>query len=107
VASTNVEKQVIDLVTQTKQFYGRLNVELPWVVMLSLIAVEGYELGVRDDVYEEGAPADRPSIILHEVILEDPSVPSYLLLRPVLDMMWQAFGFTRSLNYNDDGSRRP
>ena len=52
------------------------------------------EQGLVDDV-----------VMLPEVVVEDSGEEPYGVLRPAFDMVWNAFGLARSLNYDEDGSR--
>ena len=45
-------------------------------------------------------------MILPEVTIEDRSEQPYNILRPVFDMVWNGFGFIRSLNYDEQGNWR-
>lgn len=47
--------------------------------------------------------ADRDSLILPEVMIENWSDNPASSLRPIFDMVWNAFGYERSFNYDASG----
>lgn len=81
----------------------------PAVIGVSLLFVDGYELGLQSALNSGYRPiADRDHLILPEVWLdsidvEDPDS----VVRPLLDMLWQSFGVERCHSYDKQGNRAP
>jgi len=50
---------------------------------------------------------DRDILQLPEVIVENYDDKAEDVLRPCFDSIWNACGFARSLNYNEQGERAP
>lgn len=108
VSSKVLESEIILTVHQALQFLSECNFEAPLFVFLSLIGVKGlpllkahsYQTGFFDFTYE----FDRDPILLPELYLEsypDDYQNLPILLKPLLDTMWNAAGmdgspFTRS-----------
>lgn len=89
------------LVTQSQ-----LGVEGPRVVMVSLLAVRGYR--IMPNMNERrwhffGEPIPQQDLILPDVLVTNPRDDVTQLLRPVLDILWQAAGWERCYNYDDQG----
>jgi hypothetical protein len=49
-------------------------------------------------------PIDRDALLLPDVIAEEFDVDVPKLLKPVFDGLWNACGYPRSLNYDDEGN---
>ena len=41
----------------------------------------------------------------YEMVIEESNEPFHLALKPAFDMVWNAFGLVRSLNYDEAGNR--
>jgi hypothetical protein len=50
---------------------------------------------------EKNETFDRDVLIVPEVLVEDLSVPADVALRPILDMVWNAGGWSQSPTYKD------
>lgn len=78
----------------------------PAVMQLSLCHVDGYEFGVGDAFFQLRKNfADRSHLTVPEVYL--PAVEAAgldELLRPQLDVLWQAFGLNRCFEYDEQGA---
>lgn len=80
----------------------------PAFLFLSLIGVKGYRYGVHPSLYSGGPnKADRDNLILPEVLLQDFKADPFRTLKPLFDMVWNAFGFEGSANYDDQGNWSP
>jgi len=114
ILSIAFEGCLIQGLTNYVRMMQGLDVDTPVVVMVSLLGVEGYEISwaseselPKDEMAEYRI--DRPDIILPEVILETLEVENKadLLLRPVLDAVWNAAGYSKCKNYNQEGRWEP
>ena len=85
-----------------------LNVELPIFIFLTFVGVKGYFMSVGQGMFEERGEyeIDRDILLLPEVIIiENYDTALEDVLKPCFDAMWNACGFPRSPNYDDDGKR--
>jgi hypothetical protein len=70
------------------------------VVALSLIGTRGLKMsGV-----EEGYPIPVDRLILPEAIVQEFSTPVGKILKPMLDLVWNACGQPASENFDADGN---
>jgi len=86
-----------------------LGVPTPVAVCLSLLEVKGYRMGVSNEYYpfsEELGPIDRNDLLLPDAVVEDLSLDAGTVLRPLFDLIWNAAGWERSLNYDENGRWR-
>jgi hypothetical protein len=102
------------LLEQTGSLFSTLNTigaEPPVVLMLSILRAKGYTflLGPRYNC-DGSKPINRDQLLLPPVIVEnlDPSFDNAAtLLRPLLDAIWNACGYERSLNFDGAGKWAP
>lgn len=78
----------------------------PYVTMLSLVGVGGSSLG------DEGWPsveADRDDLLLEPIRIEVGRLEGdwHPILRPLLDTLWNVFGFLRSPDFSTEGKWKP
>lgn len=84
-----------------------LGVQPPIYIALSFMNVAGYYMAVSNTMDPLRTPLiDRRELLLPEVAIEDLEGEPYVILRPLFDMVWNAAGWPRSMNYDEDGNRR-
>jgi hypothetical protein len=67
--------------------------------------MKGYRLGVRSDFdWSSGEVLDRELISLPEVVIDEYTANIARALHPVFDMVWNAFGYEESRNYDEHGN---
>ena len=53
----------------------------------------------------EGNRLQQDTLILPTVVIQARGQKTEQVLRPVFDMVWNAFGFVRSFNYDNENNR--
>jgi len=82
-----------------------LGVQLPIVVLMTMSGAKGAWLAVSQRLMDWDSHAiDRDMLILPDVLIETYDADVATLLRPVFDAVWNAAGFERSFNYDDNGN---
>ncbi|MCH7472225.1 ATP-binding protein [bacterium] len=84
--------------------YRELGLPGPALLFLSLLDIKGCLLVVGPELWGGESTADRPNIHLPEIIIDDLNCDIPAKLRPAFDTLWNAFGYERSLNYDEDGN---
>lgn len=106
IRSLEVEPLLIKSTRDYLTAQTRLGVEGPRLVMVSFLGIKDYMVLPKTENrhwLSYGLPLPFDDLILPEVQATDDTVDSAELLRPVLDVMWQAAGWDRSQNYNEEG----
>jgi len=62
---------------------------------------------LRRHAYGAMPPIDRDVLYLSETEISDLSANAYDICRPLFDVIWNAAGFPRSLNFDDQGNWVP
>jgi hypothetical protein len=85
--------------------YGEhLGLAMPAHIFLSLLGMTGHRFAVDNRRFMDREHyADRDALILTELLIESWSVDSAETMRPLFDMVWNAFGYERSFNYDESG----
>jgi hypothetical protein len=107
IPSLAYEEAVVSYLPQCFQIMRKLGCSSPVLVGISLIGVRGLKLAV--DVMVElsmgGSTAiDRDVLMLPEIVVEDLSTPAAPLLKPTLDLVWNACGFSASPYFDAAGN---
>jgi hypothetical protein len=86
---------------------AKMGIEMPVLVMLTLLGVAGYALDTSKDSFDHTGDhlIDRDSLVLPEILVENADQDSAEILRPAFDAIWNAAGFPRCAFYDDDGKR--
>ena len=75
----------------------------PYYLFLSLLGVRGCQLGVHEARLwpDEVHPLQEDRLIFPEVVVQSRDDKPEHVLRPLFDMVWNAFGLVRSLNFDE------
>ena len=109
VASIAYERELIRALQSYLQVAEIVGLKPPYYAFLSLLGVRGATMEVHRQprfAYEEEAfqhAVNEDALILPEVVIDDPTIDVATVLKPVFDMVWNAFGFSRSFNYDEQG----
>lgn len=104
IPSVALEQKMVNAVENYLELLRDLGVGTPIVLGVSFLGVKGYMLAVNERFsFHDVFPIDRDNLVLPETVVEDLSTPAPTVLRPTFDMVWNACGLPRSLNYDETG----
>ena len=113
------EKNVIWAIMNYLRVLKKLEVPAPLFIFIAMLGVLGIQmprLGIQ--YHHFNRPIDRDTLILPDILIEEyPNLSESdeksnfqeiaKLLRPVFDAVWNACGFPRSFNYDNQGNWNP
>ncbi len=109
IPSEAYEKYIVKATLKYFEVLRTYEVQGPLMVSICLIGIKGVYMGVRRPDFDSGEPIDRDMLILPDIsiqeyeVIKDRSVLANHL-RPIFDALWNACGFERSFNYDEDGN---
>ena len=80
-----------------------LGIFSPIVLYVTFLGIKGYSFDSNDPFFYVGQPVDRENLFLPEVIINDYEENISKILRPVLDSLWQSFGYSKCRDYDENG----
>jgi hypothetical protein len=93
------------------EFLGTCDARPPYAFLLSILDAGGYRMRpLKEDLDRdfwqdhENFSICQDDLLCHEIVLDDVKADIPKMVRPVIDSIWQASGYQRSLNYNQDGA---
>ena len=99
-----IEEQLIQALPRFAQALINKDIEPPYFLFLSFLKAQGYQLATAERfLAPSDVLTDRDSLILSEVEIEQVGFDPAAVLRPIFDMLWNAFGYEGCNNYNDHG----
>ncbi|MFC1715230.1 helix-turn-helix domain-containing protein [Candidatus Poribacteria bacterium] len=98
------EQKLMESLKACLAFMSNLSVEVPILLFLSLLDVKECRMQFRGFL-DQGHAIDRDMLVLPEVIVEDYDMPVGDILKPCFDSIWNACGFARCFNYDEEGKR--
>ena len=113
IASVAYEQDIIQSVHQYLGVLKKLEVPSPLLVLIGMLGVSGAYLAVNTFYLStDPAPIDRDTLILPDILIEDYALLSDVeevarLLRPAFDAVWNACGYVRSYNFDEQGNWKP
>lgn len=104
IPSTTIAENFRLAVGKNITFIRKADILGPVIVGVAMLRVEGYVFAV-----DSRKLADRDSMILPEIWIDDLASVHHFdeVVRPALDVLWQAFGFERCADYAYDGKWSP
>jgi hypothetical protein len=104
IPSGAYEKKLIQALNKYFIVCSKLDIDFPMWVCLSLIGVKDYMMWVNNSLwFREVHPIDRNELIIPEIRVEHENIPSEYILKSAFDSIWNACGYERSFNYDDNG----
>ena len=108
IPSVEYEDELIKSIPDYLSVLKTLNIGLPIFIFLTLVGVKGYTMGLnRRHWFRDKHKISKDVLFLPEIVIEKYEVKMEDALRPIFDSVWNACGFPRSLNYNDEGKWSP
>lgn len=103
ISSVAFEEKLIQATTRYLNLMSELAIEPPIFIFLSLLNVKDYT--IPGDIYNgfSTGPIDRDLLLLPAEIIESYGVETANILKPVFDLVWNACGEPRSLNFDENG----
>lgn len=111
IRENDMVKIIIDVINKTIGYYELLEIKGPLTIFLSIINAKEYKPSYANSVFfidENQYIIDRNLISLPPLYVEDiasvnqENVPS--MIRPLLDSLWNAFGFLKCQFYDEEGN---
>jgi len=106
IASSALEEAIVKSTARFLEFLKQVGND-PIVLMVTLLDVKGRRMALRGQrmLYEPSLPIDRRDLIVPDLLIEDFQRPTDTIVKPVLDVIWQASGVAGSPNYDESGRR--
>jgi hypothetical protein len=107
IPSESFEIQLVGAVGRYTALLVELGVDLPIWVCLSLLGVKGYGMWLGlGAYYPHVQPVERDDLIIPEIEMNDGERAVEQILKPAFDSIWNACGYERSENYDEQGNWR-
>ena len=98
------EKDVIAILRQYLRVAPELGLEPPFYVFLTFVDVKRCVLVLSSGRSFQMFEWPDDTLVLPEVVIEDRAEQLEKVLKPLFDTVWNAFGFDRSSNYDNEGN---
>lgn len=108
IPSTAIEKAIIESLGNYLAVMKQLQIEPPYIFGMSLINIRGYQLAVKQGLFlfGERSTMGRDILRIPELVIDEFPENLDVALRSTLDLLWNAFGFQKSVNFDENGRWR-
>jgi hypothetical protein len=93
-------------ISKTRTLFRYLDISPPVSIFLSLHGLKECRLSAGQFMPRGARPIDRSSLVFPDLLLEDFDGEPSTIARLLLDVLWQAAGLERCLQYNETGEWR-
>jgi len=100
------ESILVQRLRQYLKVMKQINISLPLFIFVSFVGTRDARLEVQPLYAMGNYRYNRDQIVLPEVMIRSYEDPIEQLLKSVLDMFWNAFGYPNSLNFDRNGNWR-
>jgi len=109
IPSIAYEKELINSLRTYMSVLETLGVKPPIFVFLTLLGVEGYSMASERFLpsWQDRRVIDRDNLLIPEEVVYRYDVDPAEVLKPCFDLIWNACGYSGSLNYNEEGKWSP
>lgn len=109
IPATTYEEEVIAMLPRYLALAERIGVEPPIVLMLSLVGVNNLAIEAPTSPFSvrRPDPIDRDVLMLPDILLDSFQCDVAKVLKPAFDVLWNTAGYARSINYDEQGNRKP
>lgn len=109
INSGMVEHKILEAISEYALGFTKLGISGPVAISFTLINCKGVNwlTGSNRVVNPKPVSLDRDVALFPELIIENIDDYERLEVRPLLDSIWNAFGFPYSYNFNNDGTWKP
>lgn len=98
------EKNIVQATTHYLNLMSELAIEPPIFIFLSLLNVKDYKILTSGGAFGEYSDSiDRNMLLLPAEIVEAYGIPAETILKPMFDLVWNACGEPKSLNFDENG----
>jgi hypothetical protein len=107
IPSLAYEEALVSYLPHCFEILRTLGCNPPVVVGISLIGVRGQKMALdaqRQLAMGASGAIDRDVLVLPEIFVENLSARADLLLKPVLDLVWNACGYDASVYFDQNGN---
>jgi hypothetical protein len=100
------ERDLLDALNSYLPALRALGAETPAYVYFSLLGIKGYRMGVSSQRFFDADTfvADRDVLDFPEITITDWACDIDRVMHPLFDVVSNAFGLTRSFNYDEQGN---
>ncbi len=109
IHSLYLEEKLFRSLKEYLEFLNIVGASAPILIMVSMLRVCGFKMALPPSIYVfDEAVIDRNDLIIPEVLVEKLDVEPEDILKPTLDVIWNAAGLPGSMYYKDgkwDGRR--
>lgn len=101
----SLEQEIILNTEYYLSLQKEMGIEPPVICYLALLGVEGHSIAVKsiDTHFLNIHPFDREDLILPKIVIEKFEINEAEMFRVSFDRIWNACGYPRSLQYNENG----
>lgn len=105
IPSIAYERELIKSLAGYLTLFKNLNINTPTVIFLTFIGIKDFEMAVDRSRFwgTDHYKIDRDILQLPEAFIESYDIEPKDILRPMFDLVWNACGFERSYNFDEQG----
>jgi len=102
IAGSEFDNKVYHAIRDYLAFEKRIGIEAPYLIMLSLLEASGCKLFPPSGRGATNEAIEREMLLVPEAMVDDSEGNLDRIIKPILDAIWNATGYERSMNFDDE-----
>lgn len=86
------------------KIFNKLEIKPPIYFFISFLGIKEYVFNIGPNYRSSKRKSDRDNLILPEGIITNLDEEPHKFFQPFFDMIWNAYGYRKSLNYDEEGN---
>ena len=104
ISSQDLIKKLFEVIDELKQYYEKLNITPPILLSCAIVNAANFSFPKNMlSLLRDKSVIDRDLVMVPDVILEDFSMETTAILRPILNSLWNACGYISCPAYSETG----
>ena len=97
------EQKLLEYLPKCFELLQGIGVNVPIIVAVTLPNVRGFRMWGSNPLTRGQFPIDRDTLVLPESVVQEFQAPVQGILLPMFDLIWNACGYPKSRNFDDEG----
>lgn len=99
----DILKCTVKTLDEMFRFYRKIQISMPIIVSCAIVNGRGFTIPKSNGFYDLCGEIDRDVLLIPDILIKDLSISPGKCLQPIFDSIWNACGYIKCPNYDENG----